>query len=492
MKRLFVISLDGVNWNILDPLLSEGKLPHLKKLIDGGQRNIFQTHSFISSGSTWPTINLGKHPGEHGIFYSHRQLKSGTYHIVKKKAQDVPQGAFWQICSDAGIPTVVFDLPKAPSIKSINGLALMSWGEEAPWYSPSYPKDLKKEVHKKIGRHPLQEFYHRKMTTLEEWVELKQKHISALKDRFRVLNYLLDKQSNWQLCVTAIQELHLAGHLFWHTMDKEHPDYEEHLAKATGSILEELMLIVDKELGNLLEKYKGAQVLIISNNGMSRSYYPVNILDVVLQKMGHLEGKKGKQGKVNTAGSNSVQELESILPMGLVSKVKQLVPRDIWNNVTRRIAHSPKYWKKSIAFPVPNDVSGAIRINLKGREPNGIVDPKDYEKVCEQIINQFKKLTYNHTDKPVVERVIWVQKEFNGERVNELPDLLIRWTNVEPIKSLQSEDIGSINVKDDKRSGAHTDKGIFISKQKSELFSDTIINDTSIYPWVLRFFNVNT
>ena len=49
-------------------------------------------------------------------------------------------------------------------------------------------------------------------------------------------------------------------------------------------------------------------------------------------------------------------------------------------------------WSRTKAFPCPPCCY--IRINLKGRDPDGIVEPEDYEKVREEIINAL----YDYTD----------------------------------------------------------------------------------------------
>ncbi|GLR17571.1 alkaline phosphatase family protein [Portibacter lacus] len=494
MKRLSIISIDGVNWEIVNPLLKKGKLPFLAKMMETGQFSTLQTHSYVSSGSTWPSIHTGTHPGEHGIFFSHRQLKSGTYEVVKKQAEDIPFKGFWQVVSESGIPTITIDLPKAPLIQKFNGLALNSWGEEAPWYSPSYPKDLKKEIHAKFGKNPLQEFYHRPMKDLKLWIKLKNQHIEALKNRFRIAEYLMQKQEDWQLFVMAVNEIHLAGHLFWHTIDETHPNYDPALKKELGNIVEELMIITDAGLENLASKFPDALQLVISNNGMEKSQTPIKIMDQLLKQFGYMAGEIPGDKKLSKKEFNFISKLEQTLPMGFVQWVKAKTPKKLWYKVTRKLTHSAADWKKSKAFPLFNDVSGAVRINLAGREPNGIVKAYEYDQLCDKITADFMTLTSNQSSKPAVKRVIKIRDEFPGENMDELADLLVIWDNSESILSLESEKFGSIQIPKDKRSGAHTDKGIIISDNEiapSFIKNRDLVMDLEIYSNVLQFFGMD-
>ncbi len=494
MKRLSIISLDGVNWDTVQPTLDAGKLPFIQGLIKEGSSSVLQTHSFISSGATWPSIHTGTHPGEHGIFFSHRQLKSGTYEFVKKSEKDIPFKAFWQIASDEGIPTIAFDLPKAPYIKSLKGLVLNSWGEESPWYAPSYPRNLKKEIHKKFGRHPLQEFYHRPMKSTKAWLKLKQDHIDALNSRFKIAKYLMHKQEDWQLFIMSINELHLAGHLFWHTANEGHHNYDPELREAVGNVMEELLVITDRGLQELSESNPESCQLLLSNNGMGESKTPIAVMDILLKKLGYMHGAIPEADKVDRMSFNVIQTLEEKLPMKLVQTVKAAAPKKLWYKVTRKLIHSSKDYKKSQAFPMHNDVSGAIRINLKGREPSGIVSIEDYDSVCKEICEDLETLTINKTGIKAIKKIILVQQEYPGENMHELADILVIWNDDNYISSIEGESIGSISVKDLKRAGAHTEHGIFIL---DEQLSKTIDNeeeffqDLNIYPSVLNYFDIH-
>ena len=41
------------------------------------------------------------------------------------------------------------------------------------------------------------------------------------------------------------------------------------------------------------------------------------------------------------------------------------------------------------AFIIPSFGEGYVRINVKGRDPHGVVDPEDYQSVCEEITDLF-------------------------------------------------------------------------------------------------------
>jgi predicted AlkP superfamily phosphohydrolase/phosphomutase len=79
---------------------------------------------------------------------------------------------------------------------------------------------------------------------------------------------------------------------------------------------------------------------------------------------------------------------------GLVYSVKQALPWRLVRQVTRRIPHAwnkalvPLWsakmydWSRTRYFALPMDLNGYIRLNVKGREAEGIVDPSEIDAVC--------------------------------------------------------------------------------------------------------------
>ena len=122
-------------------------------------------------------------------------------------------------------------------------------------------------------------------------------------------------------------------------------------------------------------------------------------------------------------------------------------------------------WSKTRAFTLPTDLEGCIRINLKGREPQGIVEPgQEYSELCEEIRARLVELTNPANGTPAVRRV-WVRNEvFPGERQEQLPDLIVTWNNEAPFKCLASPRFGSIEGDNaDPRPGTHSPYGFLLA-----------------------------
>lgn len=65
--RLLIIGWDGADWNLLDPLLAAGDLPHLARLIEHGSRARLKTVTPVLSPVVWTSVATGTRPAKHGI-----------------------------------------------------------------------------------------------------------------------------------------------------------------------------------------------------------------------------------------------------------------------------------------------------------------------------------------------------------------------------------------------------------------------------------------
>ncbi len=101
-NRLLVIGLDGADWRVIDPLVAQGKLPHLARLIAGGTRARLRSIEPILSPVVWTTIATGFLPEEHGILdFLVTDTRTGERVPVTSRQRKVR--AIWNLLGDAGV-----------------------------------------------------------------------------------------------------------------------------------------------------------------------------------------------------------------------------------------------------------------------------------------------------------------------------------------------------------------------------------------------------
>ena len=75
-------------------------------------------------------------------------------------------------------------------------------------------------------------------------------------------------------------------------------------------------------------------------------------------------------------------------------------------------------------------MGSGININLKGREPLGIVNPgKEYENIIEEIRKELYEVKDPETGEKIVNKVFRPEEIYHGPYIKEAPDLLFFFKN---------------------------------------------------------------
>ena len=99
--RILFIGLDAATWVVIEPLLREGKLPHMARLIQRGTAAEFKPFIPSESPLIWTSIATGVDPSQHGIQSFSRRLP-GTDQQVPLRSEFRRAAAFWNLLTDAG------------------------------------------------------------------------------------------------------------------------------------------------------------------------------------------------------------------------------------------------------------------------------------------------------------------------------------------------------------------------------------------------------
>jgi predicted AlkP superfamily phosphohydrolase/phosphomutase len=118
------------------------------------------------------------------------------------------------------------------------------------------------------------------------------------------------------------------------------------------------------------------------------------------------------------------------------------------------------------AFALPSFSEGYVRLNVKGREAHGTVDPSDYDRALEEISDDLRRVTDPRTGGPAVRDVVRTRRDaFRPLRDEVRPadaDLIVMWTGT-PVDVVDHPKAGRIGPVPFKRSGSHVHRGFFLA-----------------------------
>jgi predicted AlkP superfamily phosphohydrolase/phosphomutase len=120
-------------------------------------------------------------------------------------------------------------------------------------------------------------------------------------------------------------------------------------------------------------------------------------------------------------------------------------------------------WSATQAFPLISD-SCAVRFNVVGREPEGTVQPADYDAFRAELAEEFAALEDADTGRLLVDRVLTTEEALGCPPRDSFPDLAVQWHRGQPVRAIRSPSLGEFEVEHtDNRTSIHRTPGFLIA-----------------------------
>jgi predicted AlkP superfamily phosphohydrolase/phosphomutase len=107
--RTLAIGLDGCSWNVLEPLLESGELPHLDALRENGAHGVLESTVPFFTGPAWASFATGASPAAHGIYDFMMLRPDGTLSVAHQG--DLRRKTYFQQLGQEGRRSVLVNLP---------------------------------------------------------------------------------------------------------------------------------------------------------------------------------------------------------------------------------------------------------------------------------------------------------------------------------------------------------------------------------------------
>lgn len=468
-RSIVAVCVEVASAGLMAEWLDKGWMPNLARLRARGVWCPLESVTEISSGSIWPSFYTGVSPAKNGQFFTHMQIEPGSYRIVKKYADDVPREPFWASLQGSGRSSTIIDVAQSRPLPGFNGVHVAGWGSEFPaWKRSSEPKAIIAEIQKRFGSHPLVDQYRLaiKPETEEEYQGLRAELLHGARTKAAISKWLLEKYSH-DFFLTVFPEPHWATHLLWDTLDPDHPRHRSSPSDNRPDVFREILKTIDDFIGDAAASRPDSEFFVFSLSGMGPNYSGWHILPEFLTRLGMSVAPRGasRWTPMGRWGPWTTRAVERLVGRRFIERARSVLPRRFWDSWTRRILHAGSQWPKSRVFWVPNDYTGALRVNLKGREPQGLVNPgEEYRAVCDEVTAALRELRHLETGRPIVRDVLRPQELWKGPYSCVLPDLLVLWANETIVDGARSERLGTIRcVYPERRTGAHRREAFLVA-----------------------------
>ena len=435
--RLLFIGLDAGDTDLIERWCEEGHLPNISKMRSAGTWARMRTTAEVVHVSAWPSIFTGTAPDHHGLYHAY-VMRPGQQSPVRPRPDQAPVPFLWKLLSDHGKRCIIMDAFMTCPLQNFNGTQIVEWGTWSWFSEPTIsPESVKKEIQRKFGSYPAEDHSKVGMTPPKDPQGFHQRLLSAVAKKTEVVKWLMAKE-DWDLFLVVFGESHPAGHYFWHYHD---PSYITHSKeRPSQSALRDIYIALDKAIGEIVRSVDDTTtVLLVSGDGMGPYYSGSHILCDLLARMKlfnaiprNTNGATGKEdGKPRVAKVDLVSAVRNMIPKSFrVAVSRALLPRKVNEKLSLRWKTAGISWQHTRAFLIENANEGYIRINLKGREPQGIVDPgREYEELCEELYQTIKSAINPANRKGAVQTVYKTDAIYDGPCRGHMPDIIINWND---------------------------------------------------------------
>ena len=437
-----ILQFDGASRMHLERMLEAGELPVLAGLRSRGTWLELDTPAVHFEGAAAYSLSTGVNLGNHGLYYP--WLWSASEQRVRFFDDCPAPEAVWDRVGRSDRRSLVIDPYEMRPPAAIKGLFLTGWQfkNRVVLRTLSIPSSLQRLLERELGPPPSgEEIYGR--PDVSSLRRLRDSLIAAPRRGADVLEILLKRES-FDLIWISLSAAHLGGHRFFDIARfseelalSRHPELDTPLA--------DIYRAVDEALGRIVSGLqKETDVVITSPTGMgpnnSRSHILPAMLDAVLT-----EGDPRKSGDRGGRGG-FLWQVRAAVPTSIRAWVAQMIPDRLALELAARLELRGVEWDSTKAFMMPNDDAGYIRVNLRGRERDGIVDQKDLESLLDRISRGL--LTFRNDDGSSTIKAIWRVSElgYTGPYQVHLPDLVVQWNDqvVTPLMGVRSTQFGEI------------------------------------------------
>jgi predicted AlkP superfamily phosphohydrolase/phosphomutase len=422
-RPLVVLGIDAGDPDFLTRWAREGHLPTLSRIMERGTWGRTGGAELISEHGAWVSTFSGISRRDHGYFYF-RQLKPGTYDLHTVTGLDVDAPPFWTRFEPNGRRFALVDVPDYDPVAGLPGIQLAHWATHNNWdpdhfATASEPPEVLEEVTRRFAP---------RLVTVEN-------HDSWIEEDLRILDELLARvemkgsacralleRGPFDLVVTVFAESHTANHQFWR--HRPEIDAAPKADPRLRSAIRDVYAAIDRELGLLLERLpEDADVVVVSSVGMEDDFPATGMIEAFCRGFAYQAAP--------APGTRSRRPMDW---------VRRLVPERVRIALSRRLSRKAREqllaaqfrastdWSRTRAFALPSAYTSFVRVNLRGREPSGIVEAgAEYEALLDGIEVDLASLIDPDSGERAVVGITRTTAAFGCDPHPTLPDLWVEW-----------------------------------------------------------------
>jgi len=420
--QTLLIGLDAACFPVLQPLFDDGELPNLEAIFKQGATDSLESQIPPWTASAWPSLYTGMNPGKHGVFDF---LRFNGYDWSIVNATDIRQRTLWEYADEAGLTSVVVNAPVTSPPPAVSGAIIPGYlASEDP---TCHPEGILNDVREAVGDYRV---YAQRETAEDGGEERFADYLELAQMRGEAFQYLAERFDP-EFGFIQFQKTDAVFH--------DYPGDDEKVRR--------IYRTVDDQIGGIRGACNPETIIVASDHGMgeydgyefraNQLLHDEGFVETTTEGHGvpswfQIKDEELTQGDKQSSGHPVLERLATTAArVGLTyQRGKAVLERlGLAEFVGRRLpvgavfaASDAVDFESSLAYlRSPSELG--IRLNVAGREPNGVVSAADYETVRRELISLLSTVE-TPDGEPVFEEVVPRDAYIHGPYAEEAVDIV--------------------------------------------------------------------
>lgn len=441
-KKVLLIGLDGMTYqHVMAPLAEQGIMPTCKKLMDEGAWGVLNSTVPPVTGPAWTSFCTGKQPGNHGVFDFFKPTKSPNAVGMSRRlinSQEIDGKPIWQILGEHGMKSIVMNVPVTYPPRELNGVMFTGMLTPSVDGKLTWPPNLYQDLKPGVGEYVITvNWQGYSDATAGGFVD---DLIHCQRRRTEYCLRLMDDNPDWNLCFPCYTGTDRIQHALWNYIDPNEREKLKAAGKYDQGVMDKVLefyRIVDEDIAMLREKAgEDVPVFFVSDHGFGPLYGKFYI-NTFLEQQGLLVSNKNKIRKAMVGILFTKVYQKFLKTIGMQKRVNDAKARKAESRGDARartfydIFYESIDWSKTKAYMASN-TEGGLYLNVKGRKmygaevDHGCIEPEDYLKVRQEVIDLLKSIKNPVTGKQMVpdEHIRVREDVYHGKYTELAPDIV--------------------------------------------------------------------
>jgi predicted AlkP superfamily phosphohydrolase/phosphomutase len=422
--RVVVVAFDGGTWDIVKPLVRQGKMPVVQSLMGQGKWGTLKSTFPPLTCPAWFSLSTGKNPGKLGI-YNFFTLVKGTYQVRVFNNHDVfGHKELWDILNEHGIRCAVINNPIAYPPKVIDKYMVAGFMAPSKEKEFTSPPSLKERLDRVADGYEIDAIH----GDNKEDDAVLEANLRILEKRAKVFQHFLEDEGVRFFLLTFTGTDRICHQL----LNKVH-SHDKKIAQEASFKVERFFTRLDWALGEVLKKVGREDYFILfSDHGFGKRdkgfYINQWLIDnrYLFIKKEPLKKRFVKMAK-SLPGYRFLRKglirlrLWDLLRKG-VKVPPGSTPRPIegeGESIIGLIRQGRVDWSRTKAITIPD----GIYFNTSDR-PQGIVSKGEYPALRDEVIKRLENVRDPQSGRPIKIKAFKPEDLYQGSLIDRAPGVM--------------------------------------------------------------------